>query len=119
MSFHIVLSTRTNSYNFSLGTGFTNFTTTNETCSTAGCSNGTVIMERTCLNSTNCTGLTNNTIANGEKEFVERLCCITENQMMGGCIPGKYKVTRKSTEAAITFCAGKRLSLKVNETIIS
>ena len=75
---------------FSLGTGFTNFTRTNETCSTSGCSGGIVIMERTCLNSTNCTGLTNNTIAYGEKEFVERLCSITENQMMGGCIPGKY-----------------------------
>ena len=80
---------------FSLGTGFTYFTITNETCSTVNCSSGTVIMERTCLNSTNCTGLNNSTIANGEKEFVERLCSITENQMMGGCIPGKYSVLLK------------------------
>ena len=100
---------------FSLGTGFTNFTRTNETCSTSGCSGGIVIMERTCLNRTNCTGLTNNTIAYGEKEFVERLCSITENQMMGGCIPGKYWMTRKATEAVHILCAGKRISLNLRK----
>ena len=58
-----------------LGTGFSNFTLANETCSNC---NGSVFIERNCLNTTNCTGLNGTIIVNGEVELVERQCSITE-----------------------------------------
>ena len=65
---------------------FSNLKTVNQTCSNC---NGSVFLERTCLNKDNCTGQNNIRIAFNEKEIIKRKCSITENQSNGGFIPGK------------------------------
>ena len=61
----------------------------NQTCSNC---NGSVFMERICVNRKNCTGQNNTTIAYNEKETIKRQCSIAENQQKGGCIPGNFNI---------------------------
>ena len=60
-------------------------TLVNETCTFC---KGSVVLERTCLRSTNCTRLNNDILVHNETEIIERSCSITENIQAGGCIPG-------------------------------